>query len=149
MDALLKLTSGKIDRLKTGELAGSNPAALVHNQQQSMEDIRHDIAEMKAEEASLLRQRMDSSHANFLKSLLTLFIATAVAILVIAASYALLYRDVATRRRLGAYNELLLDSTGEGIYGIDSEGVCTFVNRAGAKLLGANRKQSSDKTCIA
>jgi PAS domain S-box-containing protein len=31
---------------------------------------------------------------------------------------------------------LLLDSTGEGIYGIDLEGRCTFINRAGAAMLG-------------
>ncbi len=31
---------------------------------------------------------------------------------------------------------LLLDSTGEGIYGIDLEGHCTFINQAGARLLG-------------
>ncbi len=30
----------------------------------------------------------------------------------------------------------ILDSTGEGIYGIDAEGVCTFVNRKALKLLG-------------
>ena len=31
---------------------------------------------------------------------------------------------------------LLLDSTGEGIYGTDMDGVCTFANPACAKLLG-------------
>ncbi len=31
---------------------------------------------------------------------------------------------------------LLLESTGEGIYGIDREGRCTFVNRAAAQMLG-------------
>jgi PAS domain S-box-containing protein len=31
---------------------------------------------------------------------------------------------------------LLLESTGEGIFGIDLDGRCTFVNRAGAKTLG-------------
>lgn len=31
---------------------------------------------------------------------------------------------------------LLLESTGEGIYGIDLEGRCTFVNRAAAQMLG-------------
>jgi PAS domain S-box-containing protein len=30
----------------------------------------------------------------------------------------------------------LLESTGEGIYGIDPQGRCTFLNRAGARLLG-------------
>jgi len=31
---------------------------------------------------------------------------------------------------------LLLESTGEGIYGIDMEGCCTFINRAGASMIG-------------
>jgi PAS domain S-box-containing protein len=31
---------------------------------------------------------------------------------------------------------LLLESTGEGIYGIDCKGRCTFINRAGAKMIG-------------
>ncbi|MGI4790134.1 MAG: HD domain-containing phosphohydrolase [Janthinobacterium lividum] len=33
-------------------------------------------------------------------------------------------------------NELLLNSAGEGIYGIDSEGITQFVNPMGARLLG-------------
>jgi PAS domain S-box-containing protein len=32
--------------------------------------------------------------------------------------------------------ELLLDSTGEGIFGVDLDGHCTFINRAGARMLG-------------
>ncbi len=32
--------------------------------------------------------------------------------------------------------ELLLESTGEGIYGIDLQGHCVFINRAGAEMLG-------------
>lgn len=32
--------------------------------------------------------------------------------------------------------ELLLQSTGDGIYGIDLEGRCTFINRSAARLLG-------------
>ena len=35
---------------------------------------------------------------------------------------------------------LLLESTGEGIFGIDLEGRCVFINRAGAHLLGYERK---------
>jgi PAS domain S-box-containing protein len=31
---------------------------------------------------------------------------------------------------------LLLESTGEGIFGIDLDGHCTFINRAGARMLG-------------
>jgi PAS domain S-box-containing protein len=31
---------------------------------------------------------------------------------------------------------LLLESTGEGIFGVDLDGHCTFINRAGARMLG-------------
>ena len=52
-------------------------------------------------------------------------------------------RDISERRtleaeqsRLSDTNRLLLDSTGEGIYGIDAGGRFTFVNRAAARMLG-------------
>ena len=49
---------------------------------------------------------------------------------------------VAVEDRLRAseeLNRLLLDSTGEAIYGIDTAGVCTFSNPACARLLGYER----------
>ena len=36
---------------------------------------------------------------------------------------------------------LLLESTGEGIFGIDNAGLCTFVNRAACELLGYGTEQ--------
>jgi PAS domain S-box-containing protein len=39
---------------------------------------------------------------------------------------------IEAHRRIG----LLLESTGEGIYGIDTDGRCTFINPAAVKLLG-------------
>jgi PAS domain S-box-containing protein len=36
---------------------------------------------------------------------------------------------------------LLLESTGEGIFGIDMDGLCTFVNRAAAQMLGWRTEQ--------
>ena len=36
---------------------------------------------------------------------------------------------------------LLLESTGEGIFGIDLDGRCTFINRAGAEMLGWRTEQ--------
>ena len=42
----------------------------------------------------------------------------------------------AEQARLADANRLLLESTGEGIYGIDLEGCFTFVNRAAAGMLG-------------
>lgn len=42
----------------------------------------------------------------------------------------------AEREALARERMLLLESTGEGIYGIGLEGRCTFVNRAAARMLG-------------
>jgi diguanylate cyclase (GGDEF)-like protein/PAS domain S-box-containing protein len=60
-----------------------------------------------------------------------------------AISLAGTVQDVSARRREEAEREalnrdklLLLDSTGEGIYGIDTTGHCTFINQAGAHMLG-------------
>ncbi len=41
-----------------------------------------------------------------------------------------------TRRELYGERAALLDSAAEGIYGIDRDGRCTFVNRAAAEMLG-------------
>lgn len=43
-------------------------------------------------------------------------------------------------RRLNEHIRLLLGSTGEGIIGIDAAGHCTFINRAGAHILGYSPK---------
>jgi two-component system, cell cycle sensor histidine kinase and response regulator CckA len=40
--------------------------------------------------------------------------------------------------RLSRQNDLILKSVGEGIYGVDVQGSCTFFNPAGAALLGWN-----------
>ena len=37
--------------------------------------------------------------------------------------------------------ELLLASTGEGVYGVDLDGCCVFINRAGAEMLGYRPEQ--------
>jgi PAS domain S-box-containing protein len=45
------------------------------------------------------------------------------------------------RLRLATNNLLLLESTSEGIYGIDLDGICTFVNEAAARTLGYSRDE--------
>lgn len=41
-----------------------------------------------------------------------------------------------SRRLLAQRMESLLQSTGEGLLGIDANGICTFINRAGAAMVG-------------
>ncbi len=40
------------------------------------------------------------------------------------------------RAHLATELQLLLESTGEGIYGLDAKARCTFINRSGARMLG-------------
>ena len=44
--------------------------------------------------------------------------------------------QTAERERLSREIRLLLDSTSGGLYGMDQQGHCTFINRAGAEMLG-------------
>ncbi|MBI5007059.1 MAG: PAS domain S-box protein [Nitrosomonadales bacterium] len=43
--------------------------------------------------------------------------------------------------RLSQWNELLLNSAGEGIYGVDLEGRCTFINPAALGILGFGKEE--------
>lgn len=43
--------------------------------------------------------------------------------------------------RLSQWNELLLNSAGEGIYGVDLDGRCTFINHAAIAILGFTRQE--------
>jgi PAS domain S-box-containing protein len=64
-------------------------------------------------------------------------------------SFSAFVRDITKSRqaeeervRLSNYNQLLLDSTGEGIYGIGTDGNCTFLNRAAARILGLTPEEA-------
>ena len=50
-------------------------------------------------------------------------------------------------RRLAHYNRLLLESVGEGIYSIDTQGDCTFINREGWTCWASRLTRSWAKTC--
>src|SRR5215207_2090306 len=47
--------------------------------------------------------------------------------------------------RLARYNNLLLESIGEGIYSIDAQGCCTFLNQRGARMLGLTPEEALGK----
>ncbi len=63
-----------------------------------------------------------------------------------AVRHALAERQEAedTTARVTEYNRLLLESTAEGIYGMDTQGRCTFINKAGCRLLGYTVEEVQD-----
>jgi diguanylate cyclase (GGDEF)-like protein/PAS domain S-box-containing protein len=52
-----------------------------------------------------------------------------------------LLREIDERREAEARFRLLLDSAGEGIYGVDTDGRCIFVNEAALGMLGFSREE--------
>ncbi len=109
----------------------------------TLDTMRGLVASLNAEEDRLLVERKGRTKGAFNKAVWTLATATLVAMGMVCLAYWLMRRDDAARRRGGELlrtseerSRLLLESTGEGIYGVDLQGNCTFANRACAMLLG-------------
>lgn len=130
-------------------------ASSIGNATVAMQPVRSMIESIRSHEDELLRVRSADYDANFRQSWLTLLLSAAVLAGLLSGIYYVLQRhwklqeqsakDSASHARergeLLQYNERLLESTGEGIYGIDREGQCTFINRAGALLLKYRREE--------
>jgi PAS domain S-box-containing protein len=121
---------------------GAHPE-LVEQSRSAMSDARNTINAMLAEEDSLLIKRNEESDAAVRHTIIYLSVASAAAMGLVMLSYVMvqLYmamrsRALQERHRLENYNRLLVESSGEGIYGVDLEGKCTFINAAAAKVLG-------------
>jgi PAS domain S-box-containing protein len=113
-----------------------------------MDRLREVIASMIGEENQLLQSREEESRLSFIKVKATLGVTTAIAMGLVVLGYLLIRRDAAQRRhaaaehnRLANYNRLLIESTGDGIYGVDLQGNCTFLNAAGARILGSKPEE--------
>ena len=99
--------------------------------------------EMNDEENSLLARREEESRASMIRSIVTFTIATALAMSLVAVGYVLTRRYIEARRRTEAtlregeeQVRLILESTGEGLVGLDAAGRCIFSNSASRRMLG-------------
>jgi PAS domain S-box-containing protein len=145
MQEQLKVLFADLD----GEIVRITPSGPNHSVDQalaaskvSMDGIRGTLKDMRAEEEHLLTERKTDSSTSMRKAVQTFGVATVIAILLVVAAYYLIHRQEKMRlrnlreqNRLSNYNQLLIESTGEGIYGVDRAGNCTFLNAAGARIL--------------
>lgn len=116
----------------------------------AMTPIESALAEIKEHEEELLDQRttqferrLNQTRANLLFSSLLSVALVSLAFFVLRQHWSSVQKSVEdiailTREKssLSRYNARLLESTSEGIYGIDVLGRCTFMNSAAAQLLG-------------
>ncbi|MGD2122533.1 MAG: PAS domain-containing sensor histidine kinase [Gemmatimonadota bacterium] len=103
------------------------------------EDLMDALAvERVANERALARARF--LQAQYAQILVILGLGATVVVLVLAWRLRVLMRESEARRQaaLRARREAdgLLRATGDGVLGMDMDGKCTFLNRAGAELLG-------------
>ena len=98
---------------------------------------------LQSEERRLLDERSKASRSSLRKTLATFIVATAVAMSLVILIYLLSRRDEKVRKRAAGQlqrseerSRLLLESSGEGIYGVDVNGDCTFANAACLRMLG-------------
>ena len=94
-------------------------------------------------ESARIQDRMERRRAALARASLTVSVATLFAIVTLGVTWALVRRHLGERERSErslrdseARIRLLFESVGEGIYGIDERGCCTFCNPAALRLLG-------------
>jgi len=123
---------------------------VIESGEEQMASVRKAVGNFSKTEGALLAARTSQSTNQLAWTGTLLLFSTLVSIALVPAICYLLYlywnlqhtTDVVTRKHiqerdeLARYNQRLLESTGDGIYGIDKEGRCTFMNRAGALTLG-------------
>jgi PAS domain S-box-containing protein len=106
-------------------------------------DVVDELADaMKREESLLLATRTAATRASIRRAIPTFLVATGLALALLATAFLRIRTDIIERKRAERSlreseerRRLLLDSTNEGIYGIDLEGRCTFCNPAALRML--------------
>ena len=110
---------------------------------ESFEAVHSIIEATKGAEANLLYHRTKEARASIWRAVSTFTLASLLALTLLGGVFLLIRRYLAETDRAAASLRasegrvrLLLDSTGEGIYGIDPTGRCTFCNVAALKMFG-------------
>ena len=119
-----------------------------------MDAIRELVAEIEKVEDDLLTKRTSDFGKRLSATRTALILSSLIASMMVLGTFFLLrrhwnlqhtsqtreWRDHKEKEELSRYNQRLLESTGEGIYGIGLNGDCTFINKAGALTLGGKPK---------
>ena len=132
-----------IDRVRAGEADQERRGFFADPLREGVRDFHRLARGIEDQEEERQRQRVTERRNSINRAFATFSIASTLALILIGSIYALVRRYVAERTRADlairaseARVRLLLDSAGEGVYGVDCQGTCTFCNPAALKLLG-------------
>lgn len=140
---MLSYSRQLVDARKTGGL----PAAVeLESTGRDFVVIKQTMADLQAftdEENRLLNERAAIVDADFHNTTRLLVLGSVLAAGLLMISNGMASREMDRRRRaeqmqgrLAEELKNLIESSGEGIYGIDVHGHCTFINAAGSRLIG-------------
>jgi PAS domain S-box-containing protein len=128
---------------QTDDLAAARATFAAERAREPLAEAFRLAEEIKASETFLTQRRVESRRAGIWRAFVTFSIASTLALALIGSIYVLVRRYLDERTRAEqtlqeseARVRMLLDSAGEGVYGVDTEGRCTFCNPAALQLLG-------------
>jgi len=132
-----------LNRVQAGELEAARAEFSAEPIRARLKSLYELTDEIESRELTFHRTRVAERRSSIWRAFITFSIASTLALVLIGSIYALLRRYLSERSRADrtlreseARVRLLLDSAGEGVYGVDCEGVCTFCNPAALQLLG-------------
>lgn len=146
LDELVKVADRKVahSRRVVATMLSDGPAAateIIRSQRGRlyMDSVRALVADMQDHENGLLEQHRISDQRSLIRtglgSALGLLTAAALAVIAVFLVRRTLFA-LEEGRRSAAYAHTLIDSTSDGIYGLDSEGRVTLANKSMATALG-------------
>jgi|GEM_PF-469503 len=139
IDDQLKLMSILVDLPQALRKESFSRDRLLTRATDQMRLIRHSIGTIRRAEYDLLDDRRKTANSAFQIAAATSLLTTGIAVGLLLTSFFLnrrAARMAVETSRLARYNQRLLDSTAEGIYGLNANGICTFMNHSGALVLG-------------
>jgi PAS domain S-box-containing protein len=138
-----------LDRIKAGGLDSARDGFSAEPIRARLKSFFRLAQDIKGREVKYVKARVAERRASLFRAFFTFSIASTLALFLIGSIYSLVRRYIAARskadrtlRESEARVRLLLDSAGEGVYGVDCRGICTFCNPAALQLLGY---QSADQ----
>lgn len=154
-DALVRATDARLADLKTSvaraesQGAATARAAFALDPNRSLlAEFRADLNRLRVAETAFLADRVRARQEGLRRTSVTFTLASCLGLATVAGSFALVRRLLRLRRQAAEVSRegearirLLFESVGEGIYGIDGAGCCTFCNPAALLLLGYDRAE--------
>jgi len=154
LDTLATLTDAKLVELNqtitlmaSGQAAAARAMVLAGTGERISNATRSLVTRMEAHERRVLALRTAQYRHNTTVATLVIVLGSIVAALLSILSLLSIHTSVTELHAATAASEearerfeQLLESTDEGIYGIDGRGTCTFINSAGATLVGFDRE---------